>query len=642
MIAQGTNKKSAFSILALSVAALGIVYGDIGTSPLYAVNEIIFGKAHLSQDFATIVGAISLVVWSLAIVVAFKYVFLVLRADSDGEGGVFALYSLLYKNSRKGIAFLTLMLILAAGLLFGDGIITPAISVLSAVEGLKVATPSLLPYIIPITVAILTALFLVQYKGTAKVGRIFGPIVIVWFVAIALLGLREIIAFPQILHALDPVYALTFLTSHPIHTLFLVLGSVMLVLTGGEAMYADMGHFGRLPIRISWFTVVFPALLLNYLGQGAYLISGHPVSEGNIFFSLVPKLYLYPMVILATMATIIASQALISGAFSLLSQAVSLGLSPFVKIIHTHHEHEGQIYVPLINWVLYIGCIILVFAFRSSTNLAAAYGLAVSGVMFMTSLSMIAIARYRWKWSPLAAFALFLPLALIDLLFLSANSLKIFEGGFIPLVIGLVVLFLLTTWRWGRRHVQKVFRSVSTMTVAELIEMKENATQFLPRAILVLAPEPITAPSDRIPPLSQLMYNREGILSQHIILLTVVVHKEPLLHEARYTINHLYESPEKGSIVSVQLNFGFMEEANVEEWLEELSREHLIHIGSNHKEWIVKALYERALPGNKMGLLDKIRFSAFRGMSRNSDSADEYFGLGDETNLSIEVIPVKF
>ena len=629
-------------IFGLTVAALGIVYGDIGTSPLYAVNEIVFGRAHLTHDFNTIVGVISLVVWSLCIIVAFKYVFLVLRADSDGEGGVFALYSLLYKISGKAIAALTLFLILAAGLLFGDGIITPAISVLSAVEGLNVATSSFQAYIIPITIIILTFLFVAQRKGTAKVGKVFGPIIVIWFLAISLLGIRGIALSPQILYALNPYYALQFLTSHSLITLFLVLGSVMLVLTGGEAMYADLGHFGRLPIRVSWFSVVFPALLFNYLGQGGFLLSGQPVVSDNIFYSLVPKVMLFPMVILATAATVIASQALISGAFSLMSQAVSLGLSPFVRIIHTHQEHEGQIYVPFVNLLLYIGCIVLVLTFRSSTNLAAAYGLAVSGVMFMTSIAMIPVARYRWNWSRLSSFALFVPLAAIDLIFLSANSLKFLEGGFIPLLIGVLILFLLTTWRWGRRKIKREFNSVQTMKVEDLVKIKEQSSTTIPRPILVMTPEAVTSLSDSICPLSQVMYERDGLLPKHIILLTIVISKEPHIHTERYAIHTFYESKQKGSIISVQLNFGFMEEISVEPWLEELSKKHLIHISEHHTDWIIKALHERIIATRPLPFIERIRFAVFRFMSRNTITADQYFGLGDETNLSVEVLPVRF
>ncbi len=334
----GKNK-----LMLLALGALGVVYGDIGTSPLYAIKEIFFGHALTHHTNADIFGVISLVFWSLTLVVAFKYVFLVLRADSDGEGGVFALYSLIGQLNKKTYAAIITLLVIAAGLLYGDGIITPAISVISAVEGLSFITKTFDPYIVPITVAILTGLFFIQSKGTAKVGAIFGPIMLIWFGAIAILGGKEVIQTPAILASLNPLYAFQFLTSHNIHTIFMVLGSVMLVITGGEAMYADMGHFGRLPIRISWYVITFPALILSYLGQGAYMLSGKEVIGENLFFSLVPHQFLIPMVILATLATVIASQALISGAFSLTAQAISLGLFPYLPMQHTHEEHEGQV-----------------------------------------------------------------------------------------------------------------------------------------------------------------------------------------------------------------------------------------------------------------------------------------------------------
>ena len=418
------TKRSKLGVLGLSFGALGIVYGDIGTSPLYSVNEMFFGHYRPELSHTNILSLISLVIWSLIIVVAFKYVFWVLKADNEGEGGVFALFALLRQHKNKIVLSVSALLIIAAGLLFGDGIITPAISVLSAVEGLKVITPTLNPYVVPITIAILTGLFAIQSRGTHKIGKLFGPVILVWFFALAALGLREIISSPAILEAFNPLHAARAFTLFPAEKLLILLGSVMLVVTGGEALYADMGHFGALPIRLSWFTIVMPCLILNYLGQGAYLLQGKEVISDNLFYSLVPSSLLAPMVILASMATVIASQALISGAFSLTSQGIALGLLPRLKISNTNEHHEGQIYISFVNWSLFVGCVLLVIGFGSSAALASAYGLAVSGVMVVTTLSMILIARKLWNWSRLASLGLFVPLLAFDSMFLTANSLK--------------------------------------------------------------------------------------------------------------------------------------------------------------------------------------------------------------------------
>ena len=421
---------------ALTLTALGVVFGDIGTSPLYALNEIFFAHGRVPPTEANIIGCLSLVIWALASIVAFKYLVFVLQADNDGEGGVFALYALLHEHRRRGLHFILLMIVLAAGLLFGDGIITPAISVLSSVEGLAVVTPSLEPFIVPITILILTLLFMVQRHGTDKVGSIFGPVTLIWFIAIAILGAVQLVHYPRILLAFNPLPGILFLKARGWHAAMLVLGGVMLVVTGGEALYADMGHFGRGPIRLSWFAVVFPALLLNYLGQGAYLLRGGAVVADNLFYSMVPKPLLFPMILLAAAATVIASQALISGVFSLFAQATALGLFPRLNVVHTHEERSGQIYSPFVNWALFLGCVLLVLGFTKSMALASAYGLAVSGNMLVTSLSMIAVAHLCWKWNAVRALSLFGWFVLVDATFLSANSLKLIDGGYIPLTIG--------------------------------------------------------------------------------------------------------------------------------------------------------------------------------------------------------------
>ncbi len=632
----GPSAKPALLVL----GALGVVYGDIGTSPLYAINQLFFGRGSTGTTPEIVYGGVGLVVWALTIIVAIKYIIFVLAADHDNEGGVFALLSLINKNKRTGTAVVIMLLILAAGLLFGDGMITPAISVISAVEGLEVATGAFHPYIIPLTIIILTALFAAQYKGTTKVGRVFGPVITLWFIVIASLGAVQIVHHPSILQSLNPLYFLLFLRHSSPHRILLVLGSVMLVITGGEALYADMGHFGKSPIRIGWFCLVYPALLLNYLGQGAYLLGSQTIHAGNIFYSMAPSWMIYPLVLLATLATIIASQALISGGFSLASQAIGLGLFPRIRIVHTHEEHAGQIYVPFINWILYAGCILLVVIFKTSAHLAASYGLAVSGVEVVTSLGMYMIARNYWNWSPIKAATLFGFFGLIEGLFLFANSLKFLEGGFIPLSVGLAVFTLMTTWQWGRRRIGAAFASYPTISVEEAIRLKKDAENLLPRSIVVLAPEKISSLADKIPPLLQIIWDRFRVMPKDIIFLTVEIIKEPYVHRGRYEVATLQDSIDTGSAVSVTVRFGFMENPNVERVLEGLARHRQINMDKRPKEWIIYALQERIVPPEQMTFLQQIRFKLFRLLLQNATNADEYFGLGRHISLSTEILPV--
>ena len=632
------------ALFGMSLAALGVVYGDIGTSPLYAVNEIFFGRAGKLFTRPDILGIISIIFWILTLIVTIKYVSIVLNADSEGEGGVFSLYSLV-KNSKVDntyARFLLMLFIIASGLLLGDGIITPAISVVSAVEGLKVATSAFNAYIVPITIIILTGLFLIQSAGTHKIGKLFGPIIVVWFTTIGLLGLNQIIANPAILQAVNPMYALQFFLNHDIQTIFIVLGSVMLVITGGEAMYADMGHFGKKPIRTSWFALVYPALLLNYFGQGAYMLSGKTVIAHNIFYSMVPKMILIPMVILATLATIIASQALISGAFSLVSQAISLGLLPFTKIIHTHKQHQGQIYIPIVNWMLYAGCIALVLIFQSSSKLASIYGLAVSGDMFITSLAMIAVSHYIWKWHLAKSLLVFVPFAFIDLSFLSANSLKLFEGGYIPLGISLAVLIVIRSWQWGRAHVQKEYDSYPRGTIQDLLNMKQDSTYpEINKAYIFMTPQKTTV-DESMPTIMQLFIDRYGALPKHIIFLTVQIEKIPMVRkEHRYkVINFGKVGARQDTIASVIVRFGFMQDPNVEAVLQDLAELHEIQIDTDKHNWLIEVMHERVYKDEVKGF-NRIKSMVFQSLSNFADTADHYFNLGNSEPLSIEVVPVK-
>src|SRR5438552_1283515 len=457
----------------LMLGSIGVVYGDIGTSPLYAMRESVLaavGAGNAASE-AVVLGILSLVIWALLVVVTAKYVLLLLYADNNGEGGTLALMALAQRGLSRGRSAIILLGIISGALFYGDAVITPALSVLSAVEGLKIATPAFDPYVVPITVLILIALFVVQSRGTAKIAAFFGPITLVWFIALASAGIWHVAQNPTVLLALNPLHGISFLITHRLVG-FLTLGAVFLVVTGSEALYADLGHFGRRPIQAAWLFVALPALTLNYLGQGA-LILADPKAIENPFFLLYPEWALLPMVALATAATVIASQAVITGAYSLSQQAIQLGLLPRFEIRHTSQEQYGQIYMPRINFFLVLGVLLLVLMFRSSSALASAYGIAVTGTMVVTGLMAIVVIWKVWGWSPVAAVALMTPFVLIDLTFLGANLLKVVEGGWVPLAFGGLVMVVMYTWRRGTRLLLEKTRR-QEISLEQLVHMLER------------------------------------------------------------------------------------------------------------------------------------------------------------------------
>jgi len=456
------NHESKHSLKVLALAALGVVFGDIGTSPIYALRECFHGEYSVAVSSVNIYGVLSLMFWSLIIIVSLKYLTFIMRADNRGEGGIIAMTALIHSKimqHKKHHLILIAFGIFAACLLYGDGMITPAISVLSAVEGLEIITPAFQPIVIPATLLILAMIFFLQRRGTAKIGMMFGPIVLVWFLVLAILGTRQIIGHPEIFKALLPWYGINFLFSSGLHG-FTVLGAVFLVVTGTEVLYADMGHFGRKPIRLVWTFLVLPSLVLNYFGQGAYLLA-NPGASHHPFYNIVPSWGLIPMVVLSTCATIIASQAVITGVFSLTRQAIQLGYLPRMKIVHTSTKHLGQIYVPQINWMLMIATLGLVVWFQSPSKLAAAYGVAVTSTMLIASVLFYFIAREQWKWNRLFAGLPVLLFLIVDICFFSANIVKIFHGAWFPLAIGAALFIVMTTWRRGRRLLYEQLRSAS-------------------------------------------------------------------------------------------------------------------------------------------------------------------------------------
>jgi KUP system potassium uptake protein len=449
------------------------------------------------------------------------------------------------------------------------------------------------------------------------------------------------VANPGIFAALNPLNAFNFLLHTELHTLLLVMGSVMLVVTGGEAMYADMGHFGRKPIQISWFSLVYPMLVFNYLGQGAFLLSKQAVINNNVFYSMVPGNFLIPMVILATAATVIASQALISGAFSLVSQAVALGLLPRIRIIQTHHEHEGQKYIPTVNWALYFGAVTLVIIFGSSSRLASLYGFAVAGDMTIASLAFLMVSRYVWKWQWWKVLAAIGPFLVIDPIFFAANSLKLFQGGYIPLGVALVVMVIMMIWNWGKSKSIETERRYKTMSFARLAELKDKSEEFLPRTMVVLTPEYIDGESDHVPVLEQLFWDRYGMLPHNLIFLTVVQHKLPYMHSSRYEIEKLYHQPNKGNIFSVKMNFGFMEEPDVEKQLEKLIKHEKLGIAVELEDVLVQYVEDEIVVTKNASGFKKWVAKMFKVMDRNTMSAVQYFGLDHRVKLSSEFLQVQ-
>jgi KUP system potassium uptake protein len=614
----------------LALGALGVVYGDIGTSPLYALKECFSGPHSVPLTRENVLGVMSLVFWAMNFVVSFKYISFVMRADNRGEGGILALLALVRPHekaaSRQRLALIGFALF-GAALLYGDGIITPAISVLGAVEGLAVATDALDRFVVPISAIILTLLFLAQRHGTARVGAIFGPVMMVWFACIAALGVRGIVLEPGVLAAMNPWHAVHFMQVDGLQG-FLILGSVVLVVTGGEALYADMGHFGRPPIRIAWFTVALPALLLNYFGQSAWLLH-HPEAAGNPFFSLVPAWALYPMVGIATSAAIVASQALISGAFSLTRQAVQLGYSPRVTIVHTSAKESGQIYIPQVNTLLWIGCLALVLGMRSSSNLAAAYGIAVTGTMIITTLLFHTVARDRWGWSLARAGTLTAVFLFVDIAFFAANFVKVAQGGWIPLAVAGVIYLLMTTWHLGRQRLSAIVRQNTLPFDLFLPDLARRSLPRVPGTAVFLTSEPSGAPPVL---LHHLKHNK--VLHERVLLLSVQGEEIPQVGDA----DRVTCEPLEHGFYLVKARYGFMETPDVPKVLallpEELAeRGH--HTGAFRvpdtsfylgRETLIVSRKPLKLDVG-VGPMARWRRKLFALMSRNAQSATAFFQL---------------
>lgn len=605
----------------LSLAALGVVYGDIGTSPLYAIKECFSPHSGLPPTQENVLGILSLVLWSLLLVIVVKYLTFIMQADNRGEGGILALMALVGPNARRSAALVSLG-VFGAALLYGDGVITPAISVLSAIEGLEVLTPRLAAYVVPITVLILAVLFFIQRRGTANVGRVFGPATLVWFACIAALGIPWLVAQPTVFAAVNPWHAIHYFGTHGLHG-FLVLGAVVLCITGGEALYADMGHFGVRPIRLAWYGVVMPALLLNYFGQGAMLLDACQDSiDGEAcrtavaspFYALVPGWFLVPMVLVATVATVVASQALISGAFSLTQQAVQLGFIPRMKIVHTSSTTRGQIYVPLVNGLLAVACVALVMVARDSSNLASAYGIAVTGAMSITSVLFYAVARRCWAWPAWRAGALLALFLLVDLAFLSANLVKILEGGWFPMLAGAGVFTIMSTWRfgatWRARELAKV-----RIRFDDLLKMLEVDPPTRVRGTAVF----MTQDPEGTPPamLHQLKHNQ--VLHEQVVILTILSTSTPAVPPSeRVELKQLQHG-----FWRLIARYGFTETPHVPEIMRAAAPLGLVTVRGRTSYFLGRETFvptgRSSLPAWRRGL--------FLFLARNARSPTEYFAI---------------
>lgn len=600
---------------AITLAALGVVFGDIGTSPLYALKECFHAANDIAITKESVLGILSIIFWSIMLIISFKYVMVIMRADNNGEGGIMALLALNLRRAglnRNHKLTLVALGFIGASLFFGDGIITPAISVLSAIEGLSIAAPVFTPYLVPLAIGILTALFLVQRQGSAVMGKLFGPITLVWFLVLGLLGLLSIIKSPFVLAMVSPHWAFWFIVHHPLIAFF-TMSAVVLTITGGEALYADMGHFGRMPIRLAWFIIVLPCLLLNYAGQGALLLRD-PSTITNPFYLLVPSWALYPMIVLATIAAVIASQAVITGVFSMTRQAIQLGYLPRLAIRHTSESEQGQIYVPFLNWLLFVSIVILILLFENSTNLAAAYGVAVTLTMLCDTILVGALVYGIWKWKTWKVALFIVPFIILDLILVSATSLKILAGGWVPMAIAAVVFVLMMTWKRGREIMFSRLQR-DTLPLDIFIKSLGAAPNIVSGTAVFMTSSPNVVPHAL---LHNLKHNK--VLHQRNILMTIRTRDVPYVDpEQRIEAEQLDDR-----FIRVKAFYGFKEQPDAPQALEQalglldqsydtmttsffVSRERLVHtVGEGMAPW---------------------REKLFISMQRNTSSASDFFQI---------------
>jgi KUP system potassium uptake protein len=635
----------------LAILALGVVFGDIGTSPLYALRETFLGNDPIVASLPNVLGAVSLFFWTLFIVVTFKYVILIMRADNNGEGGILSLLGLIknnrYKIPKKVYSFISLLILFGAALLYGDGIITPAISVISAVEGLAIALPHTVHLIVPITLIILFVLFAIQKKGTAKVALFFSPIMVLWLVALIGFALPYIVKTPEIFRSINPLLGFHFLYNEGINAIW-IIGTVVLCVTGAEALYADLGHFGRKAITKAWFFFVYPALIINYLGQGARLLDPTLIIGGNLFYSMISEWALFPMIILSTLATVIASQALISGAFSLTYQAMALGVFPRLKVLHTNKDMGGQIYMPFINWMLFLGCALLVLFFRNSGNLAAAYGIAVTGTMVITTMAFFVVAKYKFRWPNYVLTPIFVILITIDLIFFGANCIKFFHGGYVPIVIGIIIFSIMWIWQWGRNTIGLAHKTYGDKkSLSWYIDLKrklerhnnilqDNRPRNLvesDRMVVLLTSHPVNELKDGIPATLRVYLKRSGVIPKYLIILKIHQERIPFVVEDRYKVINF-----GNGITSVQIRFGFMEDPDIKKALRDLWARGIIR--KRIRRCSIEIGEEEIIVRDDASFISKFLTRTYRYFLHISTPAHKYFGLSEASGLDKIIVPL--
>jgi KUP system potassium uptake protein len=608
------DKKSRKRLVFLAFSALGVVYGDIGTSPLYAMKICFHGRHSVAVTQENVLGVLSLIFWALMMVISIKYLLFILRADNQGEGGILALMELVLPRKRgRRRALVILVGLFGAALLYGDGTITPAISVLSAIEGLEIATPVFKPYVVPITLVILFFLFFLQHRGTGKVGLLFGPVMLTWFLVIGAVGFLHVVQNPAVFDAINPSYGLHFLQEQSFRSLY-ILGAVFLVVTGGEALYADIGHFGKSPVRLSWFTVVLFSLLLNYFGQGALLLKNSSMVS-NPFYNLTPHWALYPMVLLATCATIIASQAIISGVFSLTFQALQLGYLPRLQVVHTSEEERGQIYMPHVNWLLFIATAGVVVGFRSSGNLGGAYGVAVSATMVITSVLSYVAMTDLWNWRKLVAIPIASMFLLIDVSFFSANLLKILQGGWYPLAVAGLVYLVMSTWLMGQEVLGRRLKEYVQPLSRFVRELDLRTVHKIPGTAIYLTKSPFSTP-----PAFLNMLKHNGIIHKRIIFLTIGFTRVPYVSaDKRIKIQKL-----RDGFYRVLVRYGFMNSTDIQAAMRALNNQSRLKIDMEDTTFFIWR--EILLPTRSVGM-SKWRDILYLLMDRNSERISKYFNI---------------
>ena len=637
--------------LGLAILALGVVFGDIATSPLYALRETFLGRNPVVINLPNVLGAVSLFFWTLFIVVTFKYVILILRADNDGEGGILSLLGLIknnfYKIPKKVYVTISVLILFGAALLYGDGMITPAISVISAVEGLAVAWPSTSHLIVPLTLIILFVLFFIQKKGTAKVALFFSPIMILWLVSLIGFAVPYIYKYPEIFQSINPLYGIHFLLNEGINSVW-IIGTVVLCVTGAEALFADLGHFGRGAITKAWFFFVYPALIINYLGQGARLLDPSPIVGGNLFYAIVSHWALFPIVILSTLATVIASQALISGAFSLTYQAMALGVFPRLRVMHTNKDMGGQIYMPFINWMIFIGCALLVIFFKNSGNLAAAYGIAVTGTMAITTMAFFVVAKYKFKWPDYVSIPVCGILLIVDLVFLGANLVKFFHGGYVPIIIGIIIFSIMWIWQWGRKTVGVAYKTYGgRKSLSWYIDLKRKLERSggtlkdnrprkvveSDRMVVILSSHPVNELQDGIPAALRIYLKRSGVIPKYLMILTIRQERIPFVTSDKYKIENF-----GNGIISAQIRFGFMEDPDVKKALRDLWAEGVIR--KEIHRCSIEVGEEEIIVRPNTPIVNKILIKAYRYILNTAVPAHRYFGLNDASGLNKIIVPI--